>query len=90
MPVAAHSAVDLTIAARESDRTDEAAEPVLSGDDRCGIALAPRELRPPLLSEAAALFEDGQTVREVAVVLRISKRGGTASAAGSGGAASRS
>jgi len=28
---------------------------------------------PPLISEAAALFEDGQTVREVAAVLRISK-----------------
>ena len=28
---------------------------------------------PALLSEAAALFEDGQTVRDVAAVLRISK-----------------
>ena len=29
--------------------------------------------RRPLLTEAASLFEDGQTVREVAAVLRISK-----------------
>jgi hypothetical protein len=42
-------------------------------DGRSGIAWASRELMPPLISEAAALFEDGQTVREVAAVLRISK-----------------
>jgi hypothetical protein len=46
---------------------------VFSEDGRSGIAWAARELRPPLLSEAAALFDDGQTVREVAAVLRISK-----------------
>jgi hypothetical protein len=46
---------------------------VLSGDDRSGIVWVSRELTPPVLSEAAALFEDGQTVREVAAVLRISK-----------------
>jgi putative DNA primase/helicase len=47
--------------------------PVFSEDGRSGIAWASRELTPPLLNEAAALFEDGQTVREVAAVLRISK-----------------
>jgi hypothetical protein len=42
-------------------------------EGRSGIAWVSRELTPPLLNEAAALFEDGQTVREVAAVLRISK-----------------
>jgi AAA domain len=52
---------------------EASAEAVLSGDDRSGIVWVSRELTPPVLSEAAALFEDGQTVREVAAVLRISK-----------------
>jgi hypothetical protein len=52
---------------------EASAEAVFSEDGRSGIAWAARELRPPLLSEAAALFDDGQTVREVAAVLRISK-----------------
>ena len=69
---------------------EAAAEPLTFDDGRCGIGWVSRDPTPPLLGEAAALFEDGQTVREVAAVLRISKRGGTASAAGSGGAASRS
>ena len=42
-------------------------------DGRCGIGWVSRDPTPPLLGEAAALFEDGQTVREVAAVLRISK-----------------
>jgi len=44
-----------------------------SEDGRSGIAWAASDLMPPLLTEAASLFEDGQTVREVAAVLRISK-----------------
>ena len=49
------------------------AEPIVADDGRGGIAWASRDLRPPLLMEAAELFEHGQTVREVAAVLRISK-----------------
>jgi putative DNA primase/helicase len=52
---------------------EASAEPVSSEDGRTGIVWAARELTPPLLSEAAALFGDGQTVREVAAVLGISK-----------------
>jgi len=49
------------------------AEPVSFQDGRSAIAWASRELTPPLFREAAALFEDGHTVREVAAILRISK-----------------
>jgi putative DNA primase/helicase len=52
---------------------EASAEAVSSEDGRSGIAWASRELTPPLLGEAATLFENGQTVREVAVILRISK-----------------
>jgi putative DNA primase/helicase len=52
---------------------EAAAEPVTSEDGRCGILWSSHDLLPPLLNEAASLFEDGQTVREVAAVLRISK-----------------
>jgi putative DNA primase/helicase len=49
------------------------AEPITCDDGCCGIRWVSRDLTPPMLSEAAALFEDGQTVRDVAAVLRISK-----------------
>src|SRR5215207_7623044 len=52
---------------------EAAAEPIVAEDGRCGIAWVSRDLRPPLLMEAAELFEDGHTVREVATILRISK-----------------
>jgi putative DNA primase/helicase len=52
---------------------EASAEPMASEDGRSGIAWAASDLMPPLLTEAASLFEDGQTVREVAAVLRISK-----------------
>ena len=52
---------------------EAAAEPLTFDDGRCGIGWVSRDPTPPLLGEAAALFEDGQTVREVAAVLRISK-----------------
>ena len=52
---------------------EASAEPMSSEDGRSGIAWAASDLMPPLLTEAASLFEDGQTVREVAAVLRISK-----------------
>ena len=52
---------------------EAAAEPITTGDGRCGIAWSSRDLMPPLLTRAASLFEDGHTVREVAAILRISK-----------------
>jgi putative DNA primase/helicase len=52
---------------------EASAEPVSNGEGRSAITWVSREIKPPLLSEAAALFEDGQTVRQVAAVLRISK-----------------
>ena len=38
-----------------------------------GIRWSSRDLKPPLLTQAAELFADGLTVREVASTLRISK-----------------
>ena len=52
---------------------EASAEPMSSEDGRSGIAWASRDLRPPLLMEAAELFEHGHTVRDVAGLLRISK-----------------
>jgi putative DNA primase/helicase len=52
---------------------EAAAEAIACEDGRCGIAWVSRDVRPPLLTEAAQLFEDGHTVREVAESLRISK-----------------
>jgi putative DNA primase/helicase len=52
---------------------EAAAEPSTCDDGRCGIAWTSRDLKPPLLTEAAELFGDGHTVREVAELLGISK-----------------
>ena len=38
-----------------------------------GVRWSDCDLRPPLLKQAAALFQDGLTVREVAATMRISK-----------------
>jgi hypothetical protein len=45
----------------------------ISDDEANGIRWIACDLRPPVLKEAAALFQDGLTVREVAATLRISK-----------------
>jgi hypothetical protein len=44
-----------------------------SGNGAAGLAWTNRDLVPPMLMKAAALFENGQTVREVAAILRISR-----------------
>jgi putative DNA primase/helicase len=38
-----------------------------------GLGWTNRDLVPPMLMRAAGLFEDGQTVREVAAILRVSR-----------------
>ena len=38
-----------------------------------GLRWSVRDLRPPMLEQAAALFQDGLTVRQVATALRVSK-----------------
>ena len=44
-----------------------------SGDESGAIRWSALELRPPILKQAAALYQDELTVREVAATLRISK-----------------
>ena len=51
----------------------EASLESFTGDERDGIRWRSRDLIPPILKRAAALFADGLTVREVAALLRISK-----------------
>ena len=41
--------------------------------DETGVRWLDCDLRPPVLKQAAQLFKDGLTVREVAATLRISK-----------------
>jgi putative DNA primase/helicase len=42
-------------------------------DGRDGIKWVARDLAPPILKQAAAMFEDGRTVRQVATMLGVSK-----------------
>jgi putative DNA primase/helicase len=49
------------------------ANPLVSENGTAGLGWENRDLVPPMLMKAAALFEDGQTVREVAAILRISR-----------------
>ena len=51
----------------------EASLESFTGDERDGIRWCSRDLIPPILKRAAALFADGFTVREVAAILRVSK-----------------
>jgi putative DNA primase/helicase len=46
---------------------------LIATDERDGIHWSSADLKPPLLMQAAELFSDGMTVREVAASLRISK-----------------
>jgi hypothetical protein len=46
---------------------------LIATDDRDCIHWSSADLKPPLLMQAAELFSDGMTVREVAAFLRISK-----------------
>jgi putative DNA primase/helicase len=46
---------------------------LIATDERDGIHWSSADLKPPLLMQAAELFSDGMTVREVAAFLRISK-----------------
>jgi putative DNA primase/helicase len=51
----------------------EAKLDAISADQMDGVRWWDSDLRPPVLKQAAALFHDGLTVREVAATLRISK-----------------
>ena len=42
-------------------------------DETDGVRWWDCDLRPPVLKQAAALFQDGLSVREVAAILQISK-----------------
>jgi putative DNA primase/helicase len=49
------------------------AKACVSPTDAPGLEWTNRDLLPPMLTRAAALFEDDHTVREVAAILRISR-----------------
>ncbi len=51
----------------------EAKIEVSSGEGGDAICWAWSDIRPPLLKQAAEMFKEGLTVREVAAILRISK-----------------
>ena len=51
----------------------EAELAAIPADETDGVRWLDSELRPPVLKKAAALFQDGLTVREVAATLCISK-----------------
>jgi putative DNA primase/helicase len=51
----------------------EAKLDAISADKMDGVRWWDSDLRPPVLKQAAVLFQDGLTVREVAAMLRISK-----------------
>ena len=51
----------------------EASLELFTADGRDGIRWCSRDLIPPILKRAAALFAEGLTVREVAAILRVSK-----------------
>ena len=49
------------------------AKPFVSENGAAGLAWTNRDLLPPMLTRAAALFADEHTVREVAAILRVSR-----------------
>jgi putative DNA primase/helicase len=51
----------------------EAKLDAISADETAGVRWMDYELRPPVLKQAAQLFKDGLSVREVAGTLRVSK-----------------
>ena len=51
----------------------EAKLDAISADETDGVRWFDSDLRPPVLKQAAELFQDGHSVREVAATLRISK-----------------
>jgi putative DNA primase/helicase len=51
----------------------EAKLDAISADETAGVRWLDCDLRPPVLKQASALFQDGLSVREVAATLRISK-----------------
>ncbi len=51
----------------------EASLGAISADENDGVRWWDCDLRPPVLKQAAELFQDGLSVREVAASLRISK-----------------
>jgi AAA domain len=51
----------------------EAKLDAISADETAGVRWLDCNLRPPVLKQAAQLFKDGLSVREVAAVLRVSK-----------------
>ena len=51
----------------------EAKLEAISADETNGVRWLDCDLRPPVLKQAAQLFKDGLSVREVAVTLRVSK-----------------
>jgi putative DNA primase/helicase len=63
----------------------EAKLEAIPADESDGVRWRDCDFRPPVLKQAAALFQDGLTVREVAATMRISKeRGGAAPPPGTG------
>jgi putative DNA primase/helicase len=51
----------------------EAKLKAISADETAGVRWLDHDLRPPVLQQAAQLFKDGLSVREVAGTLRVSK-----------------
>jgi hypothetical protein len=51
----------------------EAKLEAISADETAGVRWLDYDLRPPVLKQAAQLFKDGLSVREVAGALRVSK-----------------
>jgi putative DNA primase/helicase len=51
----------------------EAKLEAISADETTGVRWIDCDLRPPVLKQAAQLFKDGLSVREVALTLRVSK-----------------
>ncbi len=49
------------------------AKPLVSENGAAGLGWENRDLVPPMLTRAAALFADKHTVREVAAILRVSR-----------------
>jgi len=45
----------------------------IAADETAGVRWLDCALRPPILKQAAQLFKDGLSVREVAGTLRVSK-----------------
>jgi len=49
------------------------AQPFVTESGRAGIRCVARALKPPVFQQAAELFRDGHTVRQVADLLGVSR-----------------